>query len=895
MIRCCRHDLSIQHVLLLWLPFFLLISTVFPHGALGEKGPDTTLLMCPLAVYGPPEAETLAGEVAKGLAQRLRAAGHTVIVSSVPCPSPGEAMEEMTRRHEARFVLYGSLSRVGPHLSIDLRLVEAGRKAQTPHPVFVEGLREDLIALLDQMEQKIDRVLMAPYLVAVVDVKGNRRVDSDAILRVANTRTGAPYERATAAEDIKAIYKLGFFDDVQVDVKDGPDGRHVTFLVREKPAIRNIRLSGHNEISEEKIRDVMDLKPFAVIQDTALQENASKIEALYAEKGYVGTTVVTSTEPVSEEVTDVTFEIQEGEKVQIKSISFEGNHAFDDGGLKDLMETTEKSPLWLPTWRNLKALFGGDTAVLKWDALDRDLGRVAAFYHNNGYVDARVGSPQVRREGTWIFITIPVEEGERYRVGQVSIEQDLFEDEEDLLDRLEIPGRDVYSQEILRQDILKLTDLWADEGFAYAEVNPVLDKNTERRLVNITLVVSKGPKIYFERIEIVGNTRTRDKVIRRELRVKELEPFSASGLRKSNQRLKRLGYFDDVSLTPTRGSEEDKMDLRLEVKERSTGMFSIGAGYSSVDKLILMGEISQRNLLGRGQTLSFNGIIGAETSRYSLSFTEPYLFDTRFSFGIDAYNWERDYDDYTKSSTGGASRIGYPIGDDLNVFVGLRNTTLSNVSDDASSIILESMDIHTTRSVSLGLGYDTRDDYYNPTTGWKNSVSLEYAGGPLSGDSAYIKLEGTVSYFHPIWKDLVGHIRGGMGYVTEGSNGRLPVYERFFLGGIDSVRGFKYGRISPVDPETDERIGGERMGYVQLETIFPLVKDAGLNGVCFLDMGNVWEEDVGYDLGDMRKSIGFGIRWLSPMGPLRIEWGYNIDVKPGDDKSNWEFRIGGPF
>jgi outer membrane protein insertion porin family len=278
--------------------------------------------------------------------------------------------------------------------------------------------------------------------------------------------------------------------------------------------------------------------------------------------------------------------------------------------------------------------------------------------------------------------------------------------------------------------------------------------------------------------------------------------------------------------------------------------------------------------------------------------------------GIELYNWEYEYDDYTKESTGGAVRFGYPLTDDISTFIKLRmdDTDISDYSDNTSTIIKDSLDINITRSVSTGLSYDTRDDYYNPAHGWYNKASVEYAGGLLGGDSAFVKLEGRASYYHPIWKAIIGHVNGGIGYVTEGSSGKLPIYEKFFLGGMDSVRGFKYGSVSPIDPETGDRIGGEYMGFMQLETIFPLLKNMGLNGVCFLDMGNVWEKDNAYDLGDLRKSVGLGVRWLSPMGPLSIEWGYNIDKEElsiewgynidkeeGDDTSNWEFRMGGSF
>lgn len=870
-----------------------LLASICVGGALP---PPVSILGVPLAYYGPKDTSYLAEEAREGLSRRLEARGNKVFLSKGSPPGSLEAVIKAGKARHVQFAFYGSISCIGGQLSLDLWLIDLKKTISRPESLFASGDRRDLNLFLDKAKDKIVRLLDAPYMVADVSVIGNKRVDTDAILETATTRVGDLFEQKAMASDIKAIYKMGFFDDVQVDVSESPLGRKVTFIVKEKPAIRHIKFVGNKKIKKDKIHDVIDLKSYTIVKEKTLHENAEKIKALYEGKGYMDTTVVASVKRISDEAADVTFKITEGKKVHIKSIKFQGAHAFSDKELKKLMETTEKMPIWTPSLRNIMSFFKGDTAVLKWDALDRDLGRIGAYYHNHGYVDVKVGRPTVQRRDSWLYITIPIKEGGRYGVGKVDIKQDFFKDKQKLLALLKITKEPIFNQEVLRHDIMKLADLYADQGFAYADITPMVQKDPEKKLVNITLEVDTGPKVRFRRIDIVGNTRTRDKVIRRELRVKELEPFSASGFRNSSQRLKRLGYFKDVNLIPGKGSNKEYMDLKVKVKEQPTGSFSIGGGYSSVEKLMLMGEISQRNFLGKGQTLSFKGILGAQTNRYSLSFIEPYFRDTRLSLGVDLYKWQQEYDDYTKKSSGGAIRFAYPLSDNLGAFIRLRmdNTKLSNISSYASSYIRDSLDIHVTRSISSGLTYDSRDDYYNPTHGWKNSASIEYAGGPLGGDSAYVKLNGVASYYHPVWKEVIGHVRGGLGYVAEGTGGKLPIYEKFFLGGADSVRGFKYGRISPTDSK-GERIGGEYMGYMQIETIFPLVKSMGLRGLCFLDMGNVWDKKSGYDITDLRKSIGVGIKWLSPMGPLSIEWGYNIDKKPGDDSSNWEFSTGGNF
>ncbi len=400
--------------LVLSLPFqFIPVSSSMGSISL----PSATILRTPLAYYGPKDKSCLADEVGEGLSRRLEARGYTVLLSKDKPPKSLGDVIKAGKAQQVQFVFYGSISCLGEWLGLNLKLVDLENAAGEPRILFAKGDRREMSMLLDQMEAEMVKVLAAPYLVADVYVSGNRRVDTDAILQTAGTRAGDFYDPEIIASDIKSIYKMDFFNDVQVDVNESPSGRIVTFILKEKPVIQEIKLAGNKEISEEKIREVIDLKPYTIIQEKTLQENAEKIKALYMEKGYIGTDILASVEQVSGQAADVVFEITEGEPVRIKAIEFQGNHTFSDKKLKKLLETSEKKPLWIPSWSNIVALFKGDRAVLKYDAMERDLGRIAAYYHNRGYVDAKVGRPTVRREDAWLYITIPIEEGRRYGVG----------------------------------------------------------------------------------------------------------------------------------------------------------------------------------------------------------------------------------------------------------------------------------------------------------------------------------------------------------------------------------------------------------------------------------------------------------------------------------------------
>ncbi len=803
--------------------------------------------------------------------------------------------QKICQQFAPKAVIWGSVNAFTEEVSLDLTVFDC--EGAYPRRVYLVGKLSLLTELAREATSRVLQEARVQDVVAEVKIKGNVRMDADAIYPVLTLKAGDVFDPAKVRQDIKNIYKLGYFDDVRVDVQKTKEGLVVTYIVREKPVVKRIVYQGNKAIKEKDLKKITELKPYTILNLQKINEAAERIRLLYKEQGYYNTKVEPQVKMLNPREAKVIFKIKEGKKVFIKRINFEGNKAFSDDDLKKLLEISEKGHFsWL---KKIKTFFTGGVApgVYSYGGLYRSLAKIVTFYQNQGYMDVRVDEPRVERHGNWVYITIPIEEGPRYKIGKVDIEQDLFKNKDYILKKLETPKKKYFSREALRRDILTITDLFADKGYAYAQVDPIIKKDPQKHVVNITFKVDKGPLVYVNRIEITGNTRTRDKVIRRELLVVEQRPFSSTRLRKSENRLRRLGYFEDVSVSTEKGVREDQMDIHVKVKEQPTGTFSIGAGYSSVDKLLFMAEISQRNFLGKGQTLALQGYFGARTTRYNFSFTEPYFMDTRLSLSLNLYDWTREYEDYTRESQGFGIRFGYLWRPEIRFYFGYRydDSNLTDYYYYASPIIRESADIHVTSSIELGVSRDTRNHFFDPSRGSLLSLSYEHAGGPLGGDSAYDKITATASYFHPLFWDVVGHVRVGTGYVSQAKGGKLPVFEKFYLGGLDSVRGYRYGDISPIDPSTGERIGGNRMFFVQNELIFPLVKNMGLKGVLFFDMGNVWDQSEGFRFSDVRKSVGFGLRWLSPMGPLRIEWGFNIDTKPGEEKSNWNFRIGGVF
>jgi outer membrane protein insertion porin family len=537
-----------------------------------------------------------------------------------------------------------------------------------------------------------------------------------------------------------------------------------------------------------------------------------------------------------------------------------------------------------------------DAGVLKMETLRQDAERLVAFYQNHGFIDVKVGEPQVSQKEGELFVTFPVDEGSRYRVGKVDIEGDLIKGKDELLAVMKIRDEEYLNRQVLRDDITRLGDVYAEQGYAFAEVNPKVNKTGGGDQFDILVHIDKRALAYVNRVDIQGNTRTRDNVIRREIKVEEGGRFDSKAIKDSTQKLKRLGFFEDVTITPKPTMIANQMDLLVDVKEKPTGAFQIGAGYSSSENVLFMGEISEDNIWGTGNKVSLAANTSSKSTRYNLKFTNPRLYDSQVSGSMELFDWERIYDSFTKDSVGATFRLGHPLVEEWRVYYGytISNTNLSNIDyANIPSIIVLSKDIHVTSMPEVSLVRDTRDKNFSPTKGSRNSVTVDYAGGPMGGDAEFTKVQGDSSWYMPLVWNTVFHVRGSIGQEYENSPGKLPVYEHFFLGGMNSIRGFRSASISPL--ENGVQVGGDKMWFSNVSLIFPLLKDAGLDGEVFHDFGNVYAVGEKWDFSDYKKTAGLGILWASPLGPIRLAWGFNLDKKPGENSSAWDFSMGGTF
>ena len=732
-----------------------------------------------------------------------------------------------------------------------------------------------LIGICDGREDVIDKIT----------ILGNVKVEEAVIRRAMKSREGRPFSTEQVREDLRSIFGLGYFSDIQVDIKSTPQGKEVIFIVVEKPSIKEIQITGNQRVKLQDIKEKMTLALRSILNLEKVKENSENIRKLYFSKGYYGVNVEYKVDYLETNEAVVTFNITEGSKGHVKKIIFRGNKNIKSSQLKKVM-TTKK--------RNIFSIIT-KTGILDEGILKNDLQLLTAYYIDQGYLDAKVSQPKVDlHDPKRIQIEIEIVEGPQYRLANIDFKGDVLTTKEDLFKVLKIKRNDVYRTSVIRKEIGALTEKFANQGYAYAEITPETSVDSKNLLVNLTFAIEKKQRVSFEKIQIVGNAKTRDKVIRRELRVAEGELYSATGLNKSRYRLKRLGYFKEADFSTSRGSTDEKVNLDIKVEEAPTGALSFGMGYSTIERVVGTASISDRNLFGMGYNGLLRFSLGQLTRDLRLSFTDPYFLGYPYSAGFDVYTYRREWSTYTYNIKGADIRFGKELTETIraDMMYKLENINVFDIASDASYFIRAQEGKKTTSALSLGLSLDTRDDYFAPTSGARHSLSIQNAGGILGGDNYFVKVMGETSWFFPMPLSTVLNLRGKLGFIEPYGGTTAPIYEKFFVGGIYTVRGFEYGMAGPVDVN-NEPLGALKMAVFNSELIFPLAREIGLRGAVFWDIGKGFDKLS--NLTPLRTGAGVGIRWFSPFGPIHIDFGFNLNRKSGEKPRVIDFTAGTTF
>lgn len=726
-----------------------------------------------------------------------------------------------------------------------------------------------------------------------IRVEGTQRIEAETVRSYIGLQEGDPIDPTRINKALKALFATEYFADVSMAL----DGRTLVVKVVENPIINRIAFEGNQRIEDETLKSEVRLRPRLVYTRTAVQNDVRRILELYRRSGRFAATVDPKVIQQRDNRVDLAFEIDEGPLTGIEKISFIGNRYFSDGALREEIQTKESR------WYR----FLSNSDVYDPDRLTFDRELLRRFYLAEGFADFRVVSAvaELSEDRENFFITFTIEEGERYKFGEFDVVSRIPDvDAEGLKEAIDLDTGDWYDANAVDDTVLKLTDLVGDQGYAFVEVRPNVDRDRENREINITFEVMEGPRTYVERIEIRGNTRTEDEVIRREFLLVEGDAFNASKLRRSRQRISNLGFFKDVEVNNVPGSEQDRTIVQVDVEEQSTGELSVGAGYSTSIGALAEFSIRERNLMGRGQELMLSSTIAQERQSVDLSFTEPYFLDKPLSAGFDLFHTVRDNQDiasFDSQETGFGLRTGYEINRDWrqNLRYRFAREIVENVASDASLFIREQEGTEYVSSVGQTLTFDRRNSRIDPTDGYYVALNNDLAG--VGGTVNYFKSSIEGAYYIPLdgpeYRITVG---GEIGHMVGWGDDDTRIKDRFLLGG-DNLRGFEDAGAGPRDTSTDDALGGKQFAAGTVEFTFPLglPDEFDISGALFTDFGTLRSVDNSgpgvEDTGSLRASVGTGVNWVSPFGPIRVDFAQAVLKEDFDKTEIFRFSFGTRF
>jgi outer membrane protein insertion porin family len=784
----------------------------------------------------------------------------------------------------------------------------------------------------------VSKPVSAQFAVDVIEVEGTVRVEDEAVRRRIRFAAGDQISPRLLSQTINAIYDLGFFEDIQVDASETEAGVVLTFIVTEKPSVRELRFVGNERVDNEDILEEITLETGQILDESAVERAARRIGELYRDKGFFLAEVSWALEPAGEGQVAVVFSVEEFSKVQVGTVSIIGNNSLTDQELLRVMQTRPGNIL----------SFLNSLGQFQESYLRDDLQRLRFMYYESGFLDVAVSDAVVElsRDRERVFVTVTIEEGDQYSVSAVGVSGDLLESQEEAMERISIAPGDIFRSSAIREDIEATTQHYQDLGYAYANANLLTDVDEENDLIALTYDLDRGPLTYVGRIMVVGNTSTRDRVLRRELTIEEGDLYSRTSIRLSESYVTQLGFFEEVTIRERPSSlGDDRIDLEIQVVERHTRSLQVGAGFSSAESFLATAQITENNLFGRGQNLSLNMMLSSLRTTFQLSFLEPNLYGSNVALQLDVLNNELDYPAFREIRRGISTRFGYrpfrthnywrsltlSVGYELQN-VEARNRRGFSRAGDSGGL---------TSALTYGAGLDRRNDRVQTLHGYHIRVDNEVADAVFGSENEFYRVTGFARGYQNVpltcapsgesgerggraLQSLCRWARGNvfranleMGYIGSLNSQRgVPIFERFYPGGPDSVRGFPLFELGPTeqsasigDPNVllgSRPIGGNKNLELQFELEFPILEMVGVRGVLFADAGNAVAINQPYPLMPdlfasrsdervLRTALGFGFRWRSPLGALRFEWGYPLQRRDGEARSTFQFSIGPSF
>lgn len=735
---------------------------------------------------------------------------------------------------------------------------------------------------------------IAAEVIRDIHVSGNQRIEEATVLSYIDIRKGDPFDQALLDHALKNLYATGLFADVAIHQQ----GADLVVVVSENPIINELRFEGNKKIKSADLQSELQLKPRQVLTRTKVQADVERLQEMYRLSGRFSVVIDPKIIKLDQNRVNLVFEVTEGTETLISRISFIGNRHYSDDQLQKVVRSREDR--WYRFW----------TSDDKYDpdrlAYDRELLR--KFYLEHGYADFRVETAvaELSPDRKDFFVTFSLDEGTRYKIGKIDVKSTIPDlNVEPLKDTVTFKSGDWYKASDLENTVTKMTNELGNLQFAFVDVQPGVTRNRQDNTVDINFSVNEGQKTFIENININGNTRTLDEVVRREILLVEGDPFNTDKIKKSEQQIKNLGFFDKAEVRAQQGSSPNKTNIDVNVEEKSTGELSIGAGFSTTDGPLADFHIKERNFLGKGQELGLSSTIAAKKTEFDFSFTEPYFLKRDLSAGIDVFHITQNLQSqssYDSKRLGGGLRLGYPLSElwRQNLNYRYESNDINNVSVTASPLIQQQAGVRVTSTVAQALTYDARDSKVDPTEGLVARIGTDVAG--VGGQARYYKLRVGGTYYYPVIDKWIFSLLGEAGYIHGWGGEAVRINERFYIGG-DNLRGFADSGIGPRDIGTSTRdsLGGNQFWRGSAELDFPtgLPDDLGLMAHAFSDFGSLWTVDdtspTIVDKSSMRMAAGLGISWRSPLGPLRINLAKPIMKESFDKIQQFRFSFGTRF
>ena len=848
------------------------------------------------------KAKDFSNELAGALAAELTRDGDIEAIPGAPFLSAiqdkkidPQRLIRIAERGGAQAVIYGVVTELDDGLSAEINalLAEPGAK---PRFFSVTGRDfKDLSSKMKEVANDIGGTVLERPKVGEIKIEGNKRIQREAILNKMQMKTGSPYSKSALSDDIREIYSMGYFDDVQIKAEENPKGEMDLYVtLKERPSIKKINIEGNKVFSKDEILDALTTKSFTVASLQKIRDDVAKIKQMYEKEGYYQPKIDYDLKELTPSEASLTFKIDEGNKSYLTDIDLEGQSKLPAKDIKKIMTVKEKSWFW----------FLDESGTFTREKLEENRMRIIAYYLEHGFINVQVGAPKISIEGNRVKVTYPIREGDRFQVRKVDVEGDLVIPADQLKAKLESKPHTWFKRSALTDDIKTITKLYNNLGYAYVDVEPIQKINDKYNFVDLIFKITKGDKITIERVDIAGNDRTRDKIIRRALTIAEGDIYNADSFEATKSNLEAMDFFEAVKLKTSPGSRPDTMNVTVEVIEKKTGSLAAGLGYSSQDGAMGNIDLKERNLFGLGIVANAKANLSARRSNYEGSVTYPWFLDYPVSVSARGYQSIQSELQYVRDSNGGSLYLSYPLYGRWSMSTGIArdSSKLSGFQQMfAQSVMAYYAKYHTSarkylniseNSVSFNIGRDTRNNSVIPTAGTKLTFGARISG--FGGDVAFSSYYTEGIYYKSLFWRAVLKLRANASMLTEYNGDPIPFDRRILLGGIQSIRGYKVGEIGPRD-RYGNIMGGDRAMFSNVECLFPLVDSLKLNGVTFFDIGNAWNVEDSPFMTNVKAGVGFGVRWISPMGPLRIEYGWKLNPLRGEDPGAFAFAMGQLF